>query len=97
MNGLVLSENWRKRRGHKIALWTNLETDGVVFEASYDEYWGVQSLKVAIEIEVGRCRNPSMPISIRRSCVGGARWLCSGESAFQRITSLSVFPVRSAG
>jgi hypothetical protein len=58
INGSVLSEKWRKRRGHEIALWTSLETDGVVFEVSYDEYWGVQSLKVAIEIEVGR-RNPA--------------------------------------
>lgn len=55
INGFFLSKNWRKRRGHQIALWTNLETDGVVFEVSYDEYWGAQSLKVAIEIEVGRC------------------------------------------
>jgi hypothetical protein len=53
--GFVLSKNWRKRRRHEVALWTNLETDGVVFGVSYGEYWGVQSLKVAIEIEVGRC------------------------------------------
>ena len=55
INGFVLSKNCRNRRGHEIALWTNLETDGVIFAVSYDEYWGIQSLKVAIEIEVGRC------------------------------------------
>ena len=58
INGFILRGKWRNRRGHEIALWTNLETDGVVFAVSYDEYWGVQSLKVAIEIEVGRC-NPA--------------------------------------
>ena len=55
INGFVLSKKWRKRRGHEIALWTDLETDRVVFAVSYDEYWGIQSLKVEIEIEVGRC------------------------------------------
>jgi len=58
INSSVLFEKWRKRRGLKIALWTNLETDGVVFEVGYDEYWGAESLKVAIEIEVGRS-NPA--------------------------------------